>query len=677
MRARILKLIGLAIAMVMFLVACGATVDSTMTVDKDFKGTRTIIAKVSDSDLEEVEGGKAKVDAVLKSKVPDGMSYSGFKAQPEEDGQAATFTIEFDDLADYAEKIDGILTAGDVADDASIEAMNESEGLTTGFKLSETFSHTDLLAWAEKALLEAKVITDDQTPIFSTGDESKVTVDGKTYDSDYFGNFSVDEVEYNGFDQVNLEIHLESNTDIKVIGVYGNIDASTEEQKKFAEDMKAKAEKFDKGEVIPDDEIDKGVGSVGLTDSYFVGIQTKSVEDAQEAVRLVLDNAAATLTQETKESADGSTDSEVTYAGNNLTAPRLTTQYGSVMVTVYHPETWEKVGSEEGGDSGELSEINPGHHLITGDQFALSFVQPMAVKTLESETSLGANNSVEQTITFTVDEKFAKEHSKAIKKDFDPGKAGSIEASDKDTKYTVKISGDDPKDLSKKMTKYLGNDWSFSTSEKDGFFFPKYRVRGDFGAMITKFGGGGTDKNEIKIQLPAMNSFEEGKAADTSGGTATLKGSNSEFRLAAKGVSIVGMVVLGVIALVIIAVVIVLIFFRKRLAGLFGKSKKEDPINAGYGSHAVSAGAGAAPGMGGQAPPPPGYAPAPEQEGPTTVMPPVAPPPPTDAQPTTQMPPRDQPGGPAPTDPAGPPQPPAPESGPAPEDPGQDPHRPQ
>lgn len=184
---------------------CGASIDTKIEVDKEFMGARTINVTVEKSDLDEyVTGGIEALKQVADASIPEEMSYS---VSAGEETTVMTFQVEFEDVDDYVEKVNNIISAGS---NQELKPEVEYENMDTFFKkgiyFSENFTSQDLLQGYFDALNEAQIISEtDQSNWASLGD-SQCIIDGKEYE--VYSELYVDEQDYCCLDTFEVETTL-------------------------------------------------------------------------------------------------------------------------------------------------------------------------------------------------------------------------------------------------------------------------------------------------------------------------------------------------------------------------------------------------------------------------------------------------------------------------------------
>lgn len=170
------------------------SIDTTLEVNRKFKGQREMSAVVSESvfrqafnsDLEELQ-------RMVTERCPSTLLCSAEKLN---NGVEITMTLEFASLSDYTNKIGQILgkTPG-IYYDTSNSIFKD------GYMLQENFTSQDLFGWLLDALKDKNSEFGDMelSDIFQNGD-TKVIYDGETIDTEAM--IHVEKMESHAFDSL-------------------------------------------------------------------------------------------------------------------------------------------------------------------------------------------------------------------------------------------------------------------------------------------------------------------------------------------------------------------------------------------------------------------------------------------------------------------------------------------
>ena len=170
---RLLLMLLAGVAALLTLAACGE-VDNATEISSDGSGVQTLAVRISEADMEKIEGGAATVEATIEESNP-GLTYEGMT----EDGTDTVFTmaLEFADAEDYAAKAQPVLAAGGLTKTAEVTFTPPSPPFSSGYTLTRNFTAGDLTRWAVKALVEAEKIEGaSESDIDSALEQGEVTV---------------------------------------------------------------------------------------------------------------------------------------------------------------------------------------------------------------------------------------------------------------------------------------------------------------------------------------------------------------------------------------------------------------------------------------------------------------------------------------------------------------------
>ena len=205
-------LIGIICLMMLFLCGCMALqlpmeINTSLELDKSFKGKRVMSTIVADEVYEKVFQGDIKeLQHMVTEKCPATLLCT---ANDMGDHVEIVMTLEFANYKDYVNKIGLILgkTPGIYYDATDSIFKN-------GFMLQEEFSSADLFGWLVDALkekttkLESKKLKD----IFKSG-TTVVKYDGRTYETE--NQIQVEDMESTSFKRISAEITLNKDESYK------------------------------------------------------------------------------------------------------------------------------------------------------------------------------------------------------------------------------------------------------------------------------------------------------------------------------------------------------------------------------------------------------------------------------------------------------------------------------
>lgn len=186
---KLLSLLLIAVLSVICFAGCGATVDTTLTVDSSFNGQRVICVNLDSSDLGYVNGGAEALEKIATENLPEQLSYS---AAPSNDGYVQTFTLTFTDKSDYAAKVEALLNLSDSEILPEITYDIDDTPFKTGVKVKENFTSADLLGWYSDAIETSGIITESKSNWYENG-SNLVVIDGTEFETS--SRFNINEQE--------------------------------------------------------------------------------------------------------------------------------------------------------------------------------------------------------------------------------------------------------------------------------------------------------------------------------------------------------------------------------------------------------------------------------------------------------------------------------------------------
>ncbi|NLK20631.1 MAG: hypothetical protein GX308_00810 [Epulopiscium sp.] len=216
----------LLFTLVVILSGCGAQITSNISIDEDGKGTKTVYAYISSSDLEYVEGGINALEEVLTKAKPDVLTMSKEDSETAGSGVQYVFTYSFDSIDDYNKKTEAITGK---PHDAIYVAEESLFGRV--YRFEETNPSYDLVKWATDAVDASEIISEGSgTDLFDMQD---ITVDIPGYSDSFYNRtanikaevdetYPIKRIEINTFldfkDTITRELKIifDSNIDSKI-----------------------------------------------------------------------------------------------------------------------------------------------------------------------------------------------------------------------------------------------------------------------------------------------------------------------------------------------------------------------------------------------------------------------------------------------------------------------------
>lgn len=451
------KWIMTGIICLMMWILCGCmgntkiSIDTSLTVNKNFKGSREMSAVISDSVFKRAfNGDLEELQKVVTEKCPSTMICS---AEEVNNGVEITMTLEFASISDYTNKIGQILgkTPG-IYYDASNSIFK------SGYMIQENFSSQELFNWLLEALKEEYTEFSDAElgDIFTNGNTQVVYEDETIETSE---QIHVEKMDSHTFDTLSVELTM---NDDDSYGVLINFIVSKEVYYDMGDKMDAAIKKL-----APDG----GVYEVNEVDEqrvYTIGFSAYNETTLLSQLNSVLQTKNCEF--EVEENGDES---------DPFRANKVITLYldGSYFLD-FSKDNAELVyklnaGSEYSFDQCESltgflkdysydnSDKNTSVYMTVGpsDQVRISLSYAIDIQKIEAYTKITSDTSLDRSMTFKFDSEKAAlmgetfENKLRARMDEDM----TLDVTDEEvvTSYTVNIHGKSVEELSLKTTKFL------------------------------------------------------------------------------------------------------------------------------------------------------------------------------------------------------------------------------
>lgn len=181
---------------IFLLTGCGIKVSTDLSLNQDFKGSRTVTCFVSYADMiKYFKGNSSNIDTMVESNCPDCLTY---EKKETGNGYEFIFTLSFQSLEEYKTSLGSILNFS-----PEITFYGSDSIFSKGLKISENFTSLDLLRWFEVLLKEEYSISDTQLESLWEIGDTKVEFSGVSYLSED-GKISVSSMEYSDFNGIDI-----------------------------------------------------------------------------------------------------------------------------------------------------------------------------------------------------------------------------------------------------------------------------------------------------------------------------------------------------------------------------------------------------------------------------------------------------------------------------------------
>lgn len=427
------------------------SIDTTLEVNRKFKGQREMSAVVSESvfrqafnsDLEELQ-------QMVTEKCPSTLLCS---AEEVNNGVRITMTLEFASLSDYTNKIGQVLgkTPG-IYYDTSNSIFKD------GYMLQENFTSQDLFGWLLDALEDKNSEFGDMelSDIFQNGD-TKVIYDGETIDTEAM--IHVEKMESHAFDSLSVEMTMNDDGSYKVAV---NFIVNQDTYYDMGDDMDMAIKKL-----MPDGGV-YDVNNVNEQRVYTIGFSAYNTETLISQLNSVLQtkNCEFEVAETGDESDPFRAHKEITiYLDGSyfLDFAKEGTELVYLLKTSseYSFNDCRSVTGFLKNYSFDNDDKYTSVYMNVGpsDKVQISLTYAIDIQKIEIGTNVNSETVLERTLSFFFDVEQAaltgENFESKLRARMDEGMTLESGETDGMKVYTVRIQADSPEDLSLKTTKFL------------------------------------------------------------------------------------------------------------------------------------------------------------------------------------------------------------------------------
>ena len=579
----------------LILAACGARLETNLTVEEGGKGTRIMYTDFNlKEDANYIKGGADALDASIRKHLPSQLTFDGITRDG--DKARATFKLSFESTSDYQAKVTALLKTSGSTTTPNITLSETKEGLVTGIRVNENFTTKELLGWIPESLVVDGVIESNRkSNVLGTEEKTVLTYQGKEIKSSSYTRLQVSEVQDNGFSNMvfKLQITDASKAEAKIYLVAKDIMSPERSQTvdnylnahlptnaSVARGIDEQAVKSAGLYYTNAPTSDEGKAQIGRTISF-----SGSMEEIQAGLKKLLgDNNSLQYSSQLKN------DSGSLYVYDQVKGTINCASVCSPGAKIY-----SDIDSSQGSSNYERSYNKDYTNTKDGDgklELSAYHRTKVVMKSAKVETTVKDNQSVEAKFSFGFDAEQAKIADASLRNSFKlpEGQEGEVSTREENDQiyYEATLTGKDPKEFESRLRAYLP-DSSFSMSER-AFYAPfgeDYRLNAKYmvGAKIdSSFNGSYDFKLTMPDELSKAGSDLPYKDAAVSGKEITyhqdsMSGSSSanskEFTLQAHGITLMSMIIDGVLVLLILAGCVLIIRAIRRSA----KKRAEAVVN--------------------------------------------------------------------------------------------------
>lgn len=513
---------------------------------------------MAESDAESLSGGVDAAARTLEAHTPEMLSFEGI--QQREEGYSATFTMAFENLDDYRNKINALLEVSEVpASDRDLNIEIDEQQLVSTLSFQESFYNDDLMGWAAEALIREEIVSGTATVLTSNG-SATVVFDGEEVDTSTSlprMNFTL--TTDHRFADLGLNMDFIESGEFQITVNYLVSAESADVQNRFLDEQIAQLNDLDglTEPVADSGAVDPAPSS---SENRSISLQLATPEAVSAGIKLLLAQEDATF--EAKEASDTDSPDVITqFIGTNWVCEAICDPNNLQQLdgeTTY-PEHWDL--TEKRRDDGE---------------FFVEFNRGMPLQEMTAATRLTFNGSMEQSFEFVVDNAAQEGHEDTVAERFaPPPNTGSFHTATQGsmTVYTTTFQAENAHELTNMINAYLedkGVD-TLASIEHEPLtgIWSSYELQVDLSPIWEVATGGVADTTVFSVELPAMHSGHTDDA-ESNERVIVMADSAGTFTVEANGPTITTVWVAFVTLLFLIVIVVLLFRTRKAATRVWG-----------------------------------------------------------------------------------------------------------
>lgn len=167
----------------LFLTACGGVVNTDMSFDDSFSGSRVMTYTISNSDYTSyVQKDLTTVESTLRGLCPQDIEITSFNQDDE--NIVVVFTISFISEEDYKTKVNNILSAEGIDIVPNVIFLKSDAVFAKGLAYQENFSSDDLLKWMRDGIMGNGFVTSSYESYIFSSSYISLIINGEEYEKD-------------------------------------------------------------------------------------------------------------------------------------------------------------------------------------------------------------------------------------------------------------------------------------------------------------------------------------------------------------------------------------------------------------------------------------------------------------------------------------------------------------
>ncbi|QGQ17995.1 hypothetical protein GC089_00350 [Cellulomonas sp. JZ18] len=551
--------------LVLVLAACGARIDTQLTVDTTGAGTR-VMTLTLDENQDSVLGGTAAVDASVQRHKPAEVDYSGLTVGPAGEW-VATFTVSFADPEEYRAKMIALLAASDQTWSEENAFVVEQSRFVQGARIEERFDSDDLLRWMFDGLLVDGVVDPSNENDMHELGTTTVTYDGVAYDAGSPISFS--RVQDRGFDAVELATSWQDEGYSRVVTYRLDDKAVYKSAQDVFDGFFAEVEEA--GAAVEQD-----TSQVGVT--WTVTLTAETPTDLVEVTNAVLLSEETAFDVRSEPAEDDPATSRISVLDYAECAAICSPDAPAVVETLTVPAEYALVGG-----TGVQQEDGVRFPMSSGDE-PQTFHAVHRFRSVRTELSLGLTGAVTWTGRFVADAQTAETVGDGFETLLAPSGEDArlaVDTGDDGVTYTVTVEGDDADDFSAAFAT-----WGEPSAPAlvvtplpgANLFRVHEQLVADLAVRETVAAHLPADDVEHTVSLPFGRTFDAGTAAPegvvADGRSLTATGPTALVSAGVSGTSLVGLVAWAALAVVVLGTLGFLLLLRRQIAEAVGRRRE-------------------------------------------------------------------------------------------------------
>ncbi|MGV3103976.1 hypothetical protein [Rothia sp. 32237D007AR] len=566
------------------LTACGAAVNTTLSIDDNLSGSRTMVMEIgtSDSESTSLKGGLPAVDESIKRHLPAELEYSGIST--DDKGSRATFTLKFSSVDDYQTKVESLLKSSGKDLEPTIVINLADTGLVTGTTVQENFTSAQLLGWLGDALKADGVYSDGN--IFSGTEETIVHVGGKDHKTN--STIKVSDVTDNGVPSLGVQLIFEDDGTYTGRVAFGSTTPLGSVKQGYVDTyISENAPEGHTVSAIDNTTFAETNNLSTITHGQLVTFSATDINDFNTKLQKLLssDQNAITLTDRPSE-----TDKTLFTASieAKITCPTVCSPAGNgPRFDAKVPSNWQKSYSGNIDSAEESTKISR--------TSILEYTYSLTFDAVDVNLDLNGDGGGEATFSYSLNADQANRVGDGLQDFLAPeGDGTSIDRSESDgmVTYTATIEGSDAQELTSRLSSYVPGARITKVEREGNWFSKKYDLYINLPFSTSDYDATLANGYSYTIDLPSQHSIPEESraqidASEVERSSVTFNSETSDYKKTELAINVktpnwVGIILVGLLVLILLALIATAFLFRDRIKAAMDERKQQAPAQQPY-----------------------------------------------------------------------------------------------